>query len=299
MVRRTFNWLMAIIGAGIILSCNPECESLPASNINLPEGPFLAGSELAMVSTPANFLEDRAIYLSMSSFDNAESMELASRFDRTSGTKIVQLPAQISDNASFWVDDPDCSGSLIPIDEATSLVDESFFVDNPLFVTPFPLLVIIPQALPSVPPGLVDAWFSPNNRDYCIWFDPRQDTLADGEVIELPSLVPGTEPGRSPIMTGSVELAADCVPDANRLYHNNPVSGILDIENNYVSFEVDRTSKGLGVESYEGRFVVPGELPLDYNIGGACTPDGKVRDKIMLVTSLKTGRQLILFRGEN
>ena len=100
---------------------------------------------------------------------------------------------------------------------------------------------------------------------------------------------------------GSAELAVGCGGTAatDRFYHANPVSGIVDKANNYIRIRIDRTSKGLGIEEMEGQFINPSMLPpgTDYSTGGVCNADGSSKPNIMLLTSLQTGRQMILWRG--
>lgn len=283
-----------------IYSCNPDCQSSPSTNVFVPPGPFEAGTELAISSSPANFIQGRKLLISVDGTLGSDIQELDSRFEEDLGAAIVQIPEELTTNATILMDDPDCSGNLIPLGDATSLVDGSFFVDNPFFITPTPPLIIIPAPPINPPPAIVNAWFSPNNRDYCIWFNPTLDTLANGTVVEYPALIPaGSKRGIGP-KKGSVELAVNCFgandPADNRFYHDNPVSGIVDKENNFIHIFIDRTSKNLGIEEFNGKFINPEVLPEDYAIGGACQPDNKGRPNFMFLTSVQTGRQVILFR---
>lgn len=287
-----------------LYSCNPECESFSTDNVQLPLGPFQADSEMLITSTPSNFLEGRTISIASPGATSSEIEELPSRFVQELGGTVITLPIQVSSNISFFLDDPDCSGSVIPIGDPTSLVDESFFVDNPFFVTPTPPLIIIPSLPPNPPPAIVNAWFSPNNRDYCIWFNPTFDTLDNGTVVELPALIPGLDPRGIGPGPGSMELAVGCggEPAVDRFYHANPVSGLIDKDNNVIRIQIDRTSKGLGVEEMEGQFIDASQLPdPDYRIGGVCSlklEEGQ-KPNIMFLTSIQTGRQMILFRGND
>ncbi len=289
----------------VSLACNPECESFPANNVIVPQGPYQAGTELMIASNPSNFLEGRKILMSTGS-PSSEVIELRSSFEETLGAAIVRIPEEVSNNATFLIDDPDCSGQFIPIGSTTNIVDETFFVDNPFFITPTPPLIIIPTIPPSPPPLVVDAWFSPNNRDYCIWFRPDLDEFGNEKSNLIPAIaVSPTEITNGP-PNGSAELSANCTPmtspSTDRLYHANPVSGFIDKENNFIKIQIDRTAKGLGVEEFVGQFVDPAQLPdPDYRMGGICSPDvaKSSQPNIMFLTSQQTGRQLILFRGKD
>lgn len=279
-------------------SCNPSCESLVTSNIAIPPGPYQEGTELAITASPASVLEGRSIFLSFRSSGSANTVELNSRFEKDFGAAIVEVPTGVSSDATFLIEDPDCTGNLIPLGSTSSIVDESFFIDNPFFIAPTPPIIIIPTPPVAPPPLVVNAWFSPNNRDYCIWFVPSTE-IVDGKPVELPALVPAKLPLKGTgTERGSVELAVGCGgnPATDRLYHANPVSGIVDKENNIIRIAIDRTSKGLGIEEYEGQFINPATLPEAYIKGGVCSPDNSKQPNIMFLTSLKTGRQLILFR---
>ena len=164
MTKRFFPLLLLMATLVLFQACNPDCESLPASNITMPPGPFEEGTELAIVSNPANFMEGREIHLSLTSPGNSTTFALQSRFEKDLGAAIVELPNEINSSATFLIDDPDCTGSLIPIGAATSLVDAGFFVDNPFFITPTPPLVIIPTPPVTPPLKVINAWFSPQNQ---------------------------------------------------------------------------------------------------------------------------------------
>jgi hypothetical protein len=84
--------------------------------------------------------------------------------------------------------------------------------------------------------------------------------------------------------------------DPTSIYHNNPVSGIIDQENNYISISIDRSSKGLGIENYWGTFISPDDLTESCH--KACNDILKQRDHYMLLTSETTGQQMILFRRD-
>jgi hypothetical protein len=212
---------------------------------------------------------------------------------------VVQIPEETDSDIQFLVEDPDC-GNLVPIGLSSQVVGATFFLDNPFFVTPAPPLIIIPSPPVAPPPAVVNAWFSPNNRDYCIWFNPTI-IKENGVDVELPTLIPAGSPNGIGPARGSVELAVGCSGTAavDRLYHNNPVSGIVDKENNIIRISIDRTSKNLGIEEFVGQFINPDNLPpdTDFNIGGVCSSDGTSKPNIMFLTSLQTGRQMILFRG--
>ncbi len=302
MIKKLTNFLLAVAVLLGFQNCNPDCDTIQTANITVPPGPYEKGSELAITASAPEVIEGRKIFVSSKSLGAAsETTELPARFIEEIGASVIQIPEESNSDLQFLIEDPDC-GNLVPIGTTSRVVEPSFFVDNPFFVTPIPPLVIVPTPPVAPPPAVVNAWFSPNNRDYCIWFNPTLDTLANGTVVELPTLIPAGSPNGIGPVNGSAELAVGCGntgPATDRLYHNNPVTGIIDKENNIIRITIDRTSKNLGTEEFEGQFIDPRNMPpgTDYNIGGTCTGDGTSKPNIMYLVSLKTGRQMVLFRG--
>lgn len=301
MIKRITLLLFAIATLFSFQACNPDCETFATSNINLPPGPYEEGTELAITANPPGVLEGRQFHISFRGSTGGNISEIPTRFEPDLGAAVVEIPNGLSANASFLVDDPDCTGNLIPVGEGSSVVDASFFIDNPFFVTPTPPLIIIPLPPVTPPANIVNAWFSPNNRDYCIWFNPTIDTLQDGTIVEFPALIPAFSPNGIGPANGSVELAVGCSDSEadDRFYHLNPVSGFIDKDNNVIRIRIDRTSKNLGIEEMDGQFIDPKQLPAgtDYSVGGVCSADGSSKPNIMFLTSLQTGRQMILWRG--
>lgn len=277
-------------------ACNPDCTNLSTSNISLPPGPYLANAEISINSSPSSLIKEREFHLSIRKNNSTEIMVLDSRFEEALDAAVVLMPNEVNPTASILINDPDCTGSLIPVGEATSLQSTSFFVDNPFFVTPAPPLIVIPTPPPSIPGNIVNAWFSPNDRKYCIWFKPDEDDNGN----ELPTLTRGFFDNGERM--GSWELAAGCdeLEGTGELFHLNQVTGIVDKVNNIINIRIDRTSKNLGFEDFEGFFVDPDKMPAgsDYNIGGICAAtEGRTMPKLMYLVSQKTKRQLLLWRN--
>lgn len=277
-------------------ACQPDCSSTPASNIDLPPGPFQANTEIAITANPVSLIKDREFHISIKKNSGIEISPLDSRFEKALDAAVVMMPNEINPTASLLVNDPDCTGSLIPIGNPTSIQGSSFFIDNPFFVTPAPPLIVIPTTLPSIPGNIVNDWFSPNNRKYCIWFKPDVDENGN-ELNTLSSGFFDSDGNRK----GSWELAAGCdnIEGTGELYHLNPISGIVDKVNNLISIRIDRTSKNLGFEDFEGFFVDPEDMPPGYSLGGVCESDGNAKPRLMYLTSQTTQRQLLLWRNDD
>lgn len=300
MKKNTIHLLLGLLLAIAFQACNPDCESIPTNNLIVPPGPFEQGADITISANPPNLLEGRQFSISLRQANTTEVINLDARYEANLGAAVIRMPNQLSANATLLIDDPDCTGNLIPLGTEEGVVDPSFFVDNPFFITPTPPIVIIPAPPVTPPLKVVNAWFSPNNRDYCIWFKPDEDDLGN----EKPNLIPAEAISPTAIRNGppegSAELAVGCsgMPAVDRFYHANPVSGIIDKDNNYIKIRIDRSAKGLGIEEMEGQFIDPVQLEgTGYDIGGVCNSDGSTKPHIMLLTSLQTGRQMILWRG--
>lgn len=280
-------------------ACTPDCNTFSTNNIVLPPGPYQANTEIAITANPSSIIQEREFHLSVRQNNKTEITLLDSRFEKTLEAAVVKMPDQVNSSATLLISDPDCTGSLVPIGSSTSIQSKSFFVDNPFFITPAPPLIVIPSLPPNIPGNIVNDWFSPNNRKYCIWFKPELDENGN----ELKTIKKGffdADGNRK----GSWELAAGCdnIEGTGELYHLNPITGIVDKENNLISIRIDRTSKNLGFEDFEGFFVDPDQMPAgsDYNIGGVCRAEnGRSMPKLMYLVSRTTQRQLLLWRNDD
>ena len=167
----------------------------------------------------------------------------------------------------------------------------------------------------SYPTSINNAWVSPINPDYCIWFGVRQDTISfpgtpKDKLQFIYSL--GAKDTKTP---GSYELTPCCLmgdpkcTNSSRLYSLNPVYGYYDITASprKLHIFVDRTLKNGGIEEYEGVFIDSKTTNYDNIVlnvtapttnltcGGELKPplDGK---RMLLITSKKTGKQTVLYR---
>ena len=76
-----------------------------------------------------------------------------------------------------------------------------------------------------------------------------------------------------------------------------PVSGFIDRTSGFVSLSIDRSSKGLGVEKFEGTLMSPESVPAEDQVIGPCAPDvaGQKAEFMIVANSKQTGRQLVIF----
>ncbi len=290
-------------------SCNPDCESASRANISMTPSTVLPQSEFLLKSSPPEFLVDRDILIDDPD-GSGEKLPIESEFNAQLNGVIATLPQQANSNSPIYVEDPDCSGNFIYVNDL-QVKPEEFFFSSDLFLAPPIPLVIVPVALPPAPVNITNAWISPYDREYCLWFVPKIDTV-NGEVIELPELRAYVEGETGPtvsgdILQGSREFVVPCDPDNPRtesdpLVNINPVSGIIDKKNNFISITIDRTSKGLKAEHFSGMFIDPdmGRVPIDadWRSRGPCATDPNTpADLYMLLTSSETGQQLLMVKA--
>jgi len=287
-----------------------ECESLSGVLADVSPSIRKAGNQIKVTTNPANFLADKELYIQRGNEPIDVNSPIQSEFRADIGGRIARIPADAAGNANVFIEDKDCGG-FIPI-SSVRVADNAFIAANPgQFVTPTPPNIIISPPSIAPPTNVVNTWFSADNRGYCIWFLPRM--VWNGKCYtEQKDLLPGVSP---PVggtnytnldtldRIGSWELrvGACSEPDAN--FHLNPVSGTVDHETGEVNFVVDRSSKtdaqgnSLGFEQYVGNIVSTSSLPLYAQHGGICVEDEMIQsESIMVVTSQKTGYQMILFR---
>ncbi len=292
---------LLLVAMSLLMACNPDCETYAGIDAEIDTMIKPAGSEMWITTQPIDLLAGRDIYLQQSSAGGVQAKLLESRYLENIGI-IAKLPDDVTGNASLYVEDPDCGGQ-IPL-SSLDIKEQSFFVNNPLYITPAPPLMVIPNPPVAPPANIFNAWFSPNNTEYCIWFQPDSIDIPDGNGgmirVESTQLVPGditTSP--MPGNGSSLEFSAGCNGSQDDdLFHNNSVTGVIDKFNNFIRFQIDRTPKGLGVEEFVGEFIDYSQLPGGYEISSACSGDDKEKRSFMLLTSQTTGRQLILFRNE-
>jgi hypothetical protein len=268
-------------------SCKPDCDSYTQINATVDYGFKANGSQVLIRSQNVDFLKTKTIFLAKSGA--TENTAVQSDYKEGLGI-VVTLPDDLEPNNAyhFLVEDPDCGG-MIPL-SSINVVNDAFFTNqNPVW--PSVPNIIIPINPPSIPPAVVDAWFSPHDQKYCIWIKPSKDGST-----ELPTLVTGVVPfDGTPCNQTSMEL--HCM-DPLSIYHNNPVSGIIDRENNYIYISIDRSSKGLGIENYWGTFIHSADLDPTTSAYKACNDNLIDRSYFMLLTSETTGQQLVLFRRD-
>jgi len=176
---------------------------------------------------------------------------------------IAKVPAGLSGNVEISVEEGDCiarSGNFIVTGALPTNVQPSL----PIIIVPTP-----PASFPTQ--GIGNLWANAAGT-----FDASGNP--DQSVLIVEGLVVGDVINFDPDF--SVEFNSK---DPN--LNNNPVTGFANIKTGQVKMDIDRRLKGGIVEHFEGQFIaVPAFLPANT----VCA---------MLLVSLETGRQLLLFHA--
>lgn len=305
-MKNHINTLIVIVLVSFgLTSCNPDCNTSSNGNISIDSGSaLLAGREnqILLRSIPANFLRGREVFID-NPLPSAPPLQVDAAFEPMLDGLIVTIPedAAMVSTPNVYVDDPDCSSNLLAVNPLQIRSEEFFFTNDAFIVPPVPL-IIIPAPAVTPPINVTNAWLTPYDRDYCIWFVPL---LENGEETkQLQVFDPETEDVfGAPGLTGSREFIAPCAGDevikTRDNQHGNPVSGVIDKEDNFIQIQIDRTRKGLGIETFTGIFIEPVNVPVDpeWRVTGPCGNRGEEKGAFMLLTSQSTGQQLLLIHG--
>lgn len=287
-MRSIKNLLYLVVVGFVSLTCSPDCENI--TGVSYDNYPYLEEGEILIKASNINALQNKNVF-----FDEVRATE--ARFEPGLGL-IVKMPKGVTgENVNLRIQDVDCADF---VSSSLNVQPESFFIGNSNYIPPAPPQIIIPIPNPPLPPNINNAWISPNNRDYCVWFVVDAVPGSPGNFIITPIERPN--PANPSVMIRSQELSVEqqvCkLPpsDETNLYHKNPVYGMISTNDNKIQFWIDRSSKNLGIEEFEGYFI-------DINKAGYNTPDtpdcgtwGKTKLHMMMVTSKQTKRTLLLYQ---
>lgn len=270
--------MAVLLCAGLLHSCNPDCESIPGLRISADQNP--AGYQVLLSANPPESLRGKKVFMG--------DREVAADFLPDAGL-VFEVPPDVSGATEVRVEDGDCE-QYAALD--FQVVGADFFRNNPGFISPVPPEIVIPSIPPSFPPVIDNAWLSPTDIDYCMWFIMVKDTVysADSSSFEL-------VPTNTLHPAESFEFST--CGNADRLYHGNPMFGIIDRDLNYINIWVDRRSQGdgLGIEEYVGQFIPIEGTSFDKAYGG-CSAGTSLDHNgyLMLLTSRRNGRQVLVFQ---
>lgn len=282
--------LLLVIGCPFV-TCSPECENI--TGVYFDNYPYISEGQILIKAADINALEGKNVF-----FD--EKLAPASNFKPGVGL-IVDLPAGVTgDDVNMRIQDIDCADF---VSTSLSVQPQSYFANNANYIVPAPPTIIIPIPNPPLPPSINNAWISPDNKDYCIWFAVNQVAGSAGNYVITPTERPDPVTGE---MKKTEELsvnrlACNAPTEANGRYHKNPIYGMISTTENKIQFWIDRTSKGLGIEEFEGQFIDIEKTVYkdDDEIGPEnCHPApwSATKNHMMMVVSKQTKRTMVLYQ---
>jgi hypothetical protein len=291
-MRNIKNLILVVIGF-TVLTCSPNCENI--TGVTFDDYPYLEEGEVLIKASNAGALQNKNVYFN-------EILVAQEDLEFRAGLGLIaKMPKGVTGtNVTLRIQDVDCSDF---VSSSLNVQPASFFANNPDFIVPAPPQIIIPIPNPPLPPSINNAWISPDNKDYCIWFAVTEVTPGSGNYIISPTNRPDPITGQ-PKKTEELSvsrLVCQLPTEANGRYHNNPIYGMMNTTENKIQFWIDRSSKGLGVEEFEGQFIDINKTPYmdDDEIGPpSCQPGPWVETKLhmMMVVSKQTKRTLVLYQ---
>ena len=272
-----FRFPALIVLAYLFGACNPQCDPISSITISSDNNP--AGYEIMLRAKPASTLLNKTI-----SFGGVVVPESDKHYIADTGM-IVKVPVN-STASGLIIEDPDCGVVATMNFTVNSL---GFYANNPNYVSPIMPEITIPQFVDFYPPSINNAWACPINTDYCLWFKQNVDSLKlTGKYYY--NLNPGSF---------EKSTCGGIGADSKKLYATNPIYGYYDTISHKLFFTIDRTSKGAGTEDYIGEFINIKATPYNktsFPNPGPCMHDADVKGSMLLVTSRKTGRQVLVFQ---
>ncbi len=275
--------LLAVLATALVqLGCNPNCRSL--QNLQISTNSVPDGYEFAIRATPMNSLLDRVITIGGIRVDPSgyhEDYGLA-----------VKVPEGLSGPQTLRIEDPDCL-DFYEID--LNVVDLNDFNTLETFVPPIPPTFIFPVTPPVFPGTINDAWLSPEDPGYCLWFtmlftvDPATMDTTYTNIID---------PNNS-----FEQSTCPCLQTSNLPYAQNHMSGFIDTVggNNTIQVFIHRSN---GTERFSGMFIDMDETVYPNNLGLLNCPDPCLAQDVsipgsgqmLLLTSQKTGKQVAAYQ---
>ncbi len=153
----------------VVFSCNPDCTDYSTISADIFPEYRQAGDQIQVSTQPADFLIDKDLFVEKTVNNGVEFEELESTYYPQIEARIATLPQtqDIIGNKNIYIKDNDCGG-FIPL-QSLNVVNQDFINSNlSLFIGPSPPQIIVPQSLVTPPVNVINTWFSPTDRRYCI-----------------------------------------------------------------------------------------------------------------------------------
>jgi hypothetical protein len=296
---KTLYYLIITLLCFSVVSCNPECDQL--LTIQVDSAIKKIGDEILITTNNPDDLVNRQVLFAT---ESTSVLAANGRYEEILGGVIYKLPEELEgENIQIQVDNPDCG--LISFNMGLSIHNESFFTLNPSFIPPSPAEIVIPSPPVAFPPLVQNAWVSPQDLDYCIWFKFLPE-IVDGDTVMVEvngNMIPKESHILDPYASKEFSVRELVCGEPGTLYHNNSVSGIIDKDRNFVNFFIERSNvngQDLGIEEFEGKFIDISQAGYDDNKVPDCNPNDSLFDPqkfyLILVRSKQTNRQLLLYQ---
>jgi len=297
-MRSIKNFFYLVVVGFVSLTCSPDCENI--TGVTYDNYPYLEAGQILIKASNINTLQNKNVYFN-------EKLATAARFEPGVGLVVTMPQGVTGEDVNLRIQDVDCADF---VSSSLSVQPSGYFVANPMYVPPAPPQIIIPIPNPPLPPNINNAWLSPDNKDYCIWFAVTEIGTGTGNYIISPIDRPDPNSGilrKSQELSVKQKVCGQAPSPETNFYHDNPVYGMMSKTENKVQFWIDRTSKkdatgkSLGIEEFVGQFIDIKETPYkdDVEIGPpGCkgAPWLPTKSHMMMVTSKQTNRTLILYQ---
>lgn len=280
----------------VLTSCNPNCDSIVIVEVT-PS--VTASTHEVLLSSPVPLdLKDTRILIGDRKVEDMRFVE-----DRGLIAKVPE-GIEVSNEAAVRVQDLDCGHDIQVGGLNVSTADDLF--NNGSLVFPSTPIFVIPTPPPSLPPSIDNAWVSPVNDDYCLWFVSKKEYTFDSNGVKIDSIdlpILDTENSREQSICTVTLNEEDCAMFGSKLYCRNRMSGIVDKERNFIDITIHRSENNplLEDESFSGQLIDIDnpQFPVNRNTfhNGCLTermPDFSLIGHLMLLTSKTTGRQLLV-----
>lgn len=273
-------------------ACNPDCKSIQGIGVNTKD--VYNNYQFVITANPLTSLIGRKVFIG--------GVPAASEFKDGVGL-IVTVPdkeALAPGPQEIKIEDPDCLDVFV-IDDF-QIVPEGYFNNLANYAPPIPPEIVIPSIPISFPASVDNAWLSPEDPGYCLWFIMYKD--ADGKPTALINPDSSFE-----------QATCWCLRDFNTShlpYAMNRMGGRIEYDpvkkESHINVFIDRSQTTGEVEEYTGEFIdINNTIYVNKrgyvdcpDINCDMTPqnlnDPPTTGHLMLLTSKKTGKQLVAFQ---
>lgn len=289
--------LTAVIALLMVVhfACNPDCKSIQGIGVNTKD--VYNGYQFVITATPLSSLEGRKVFIGDKLADSEFIEGVGLVVTAPSKNDLAPGPKELR------IEDPDCLDVFIL--EDFQIREEGYFDNIGSFSPPIPPEIIIPNLPATFPSSIDNAWLSPNNVGYCLWFTMYKDTtfLNGDTILHNTNLI---DPERS-----FEQATCLCERDNSLLpYATNRMGGVIDTVSGIIEISIQRAPSNGGVEYYTGEFIDYQKTDYFNNLGvlncpgppdypDSCQANNLypiTTGHMLLLTSKKTGKQVVAFQ---